>query len=62
MLMTYHKLVERDAKNVDIQWKGESFELIAQFKIIDQRRLNFSGVNHTSCIGNLQFAWHFLQL
>lgn len=24
VLMTYHKLVERDAKHVDIQWKGEA--------------------------------------
>lgn len=23
VLMTYHKLVERDSKNIDIHWKGE---------------------------------------
>lgn len=26
VLLTYHKLVERDAKNIDVQWKGENIE------------------------------------
>lgn len=28
VLMSYHKLVERDQKNVDVHWKGEEFEVL----------------------------------